>query len=69
MISIYKDKDMKVVTRGAYEQFYKPQGYNIIIESKKEKVVEKKVDNSAKLDETVTIPKKGSSYKKNKKED
>ena len=70
MISIYKDKDMKVVTKGAYEQFYKPLGYNIIVENKEVKSVEKKLDKSKELDETVTEPKKKSSNnKKNKKDD
>ena len=45
MIRIYKDKDVKVVTKGAYEQFYKPLGYNIILESTQEKKVESKKDN------------------------
>ena len=39
MIRIYKDKDTKVVTRGAYNTFYKPLGYKPIIEQ--EVVVEK----------------------------
>lgn len=69
MIRIYKDKDMKVVTKGAYEQFYKSQGYNIVLDVEKEKVVEKIVEEPTKLDETVTRPKRGSSYKRNKKED
>ncbi len=34
MIKISKDKITKVVTRGAYESFYKPLGY-IISEDKK----------------------------------
>ena len=65
MISIYKDKDMKVVTRGAYEQFYKPLGYNIILESTQEKKVESKKDNI----EIVSKQKRSSSEnKKNKNE-
>lgn len=69
MIRIYKNKDMKVVTKGAYEQFYKSQGYNIVLENKEEKVVEKKVVETTELNETVTKPRRGSSNKKNKKED
>lgn len=34
MIRIYKDKDQKYVTKGAYETFYKPLGYKTIIEEK-----------------------------------
>lgn len=46
MIRIYKDTDSKVVTKGAYNTFYKPLGYKIVIEQtvskkpKQEKVVE-----------------------------
>lgn len=32
MIRIYKDNDKKYVTKGAYENFYKPLGYKTIIE-------------------------------------
>lgn len=44
MIRIYKDTDSKVVTRGAYDTFYKPLGYKPVIE---QEVVEKpkKVEN------------------------
>ena len=44
MIRIYKDTDYKVVTRGAYDTFYKPLGYKPVIE---QEVVEKpkKVEN------------------------
>ena len=35
MIRIFKDRDNKVVTRGAYETFYKPLGYQVVIEEKK----------------------------------
>lgn len=69
MIRIYKDKDVKVVTKGAYEQFYKSQGYNLVLDIKEEKVVEEKVVEPTNLDETVTKPRRGSSSKKNKKED
>lgn len=46
MIRIYKDTDSKIVTKGAYNTFYKPLGYKIVIEQtvskkpKQEKVVE-----------------------------
>lgn len=71
MIRIYKDRDTKVVTKGAYEQFYKSLGYNIILdtkEDKKETIKEEVVDKTT-LDETVTKPKRESSSKKIKKED
>ena len=35
MIRIFKDRDNKSVTRGAYETFYKPLGYQVVIEEKK----------------------------------
>ena len=35
MIRIFKDRDNKFVTRGAYETFYKPLGYQVVIEEKK----------------------------------
>ena len=42
MIRIFKDRDNKVVTRGAYETFYKPLGYQIVIEEKKAPKAENK---------------------------
>lgn len=71
MIRIYKDRDTKVVTKGAYEQFYKSLGYNIILDVKedKEEIVEKPVAQPTRLNETVTKPRRGSSSKKIKKED
>lgn len=71
MIRIYKDRDTKVVTKGAYEQFYKSLGYNIILDIKEDKqeLVEDTVVTTKDLDETVTEPKKVRSNKRNKKED
>lgn len=71
MIRIYKDRDTKVVTKGAYEQFYKSLGYNIILDIKEDKqeLVEDTVATTKDLDETVTEPKKVRSNKRNKKED
>ena len=71
MIRIYKDRDTKVVTKGAYEQFYKSLGYNIILDIKEDKqeIVEETVVETNNLDVTVTKPKRGSSNKKTKKED
>ena len=55
MIKIVKDKVEKYVTKGAYENFYKPLGYTTIddgnkelkreVEIKEEEVEIKKVDN------------------------
>ena len=42
MIRIFKDRDNKFVTRGAYETFYKPLGYQIVIEEKKAHKAENK---------------------------
>ena len=71
MIRIYKDKDTKVVTKGAYEQFYKSLGYNIILDIKEDEkeIVEETVVDTTNLNETVTEPKKVRSSKRNKKED
>lgn len=71
MIRIYKDNDTKVVTKGAYEQFYKSLGYNLILEAKEDNktIIEEKVVEQPDLDATVAKPKRGSSNKKTKKED
>lgn len=61
MLRIYKDNDLKIVTRGAYESFYKPLGYKQIIESTV--VVEKK--SEVKSDTKST---RVNSDKKNKKD-
>lgn len=42
MIKIVKDKSEKYVTRGAYENFYKPLGYTIVGDSNKKREVEVK---------------------------
>lgn len=61
MIRIYKDNDFKVVTKGAYNNFYKPLGYNIIVEqektiTEKSKKVDKPMDSS--VDKRVTSSKR-----------
>ena len=66
MIRIFKDKDNKVVTRGAYENFYKSLGYQVVIEEKKAVRVEPKATVDAtepKEDEVARV-----SSKKNKRE-
>lgn len=37
MIRIFKDNNIQVVTKGAYEAFYKPLGYNVVVEQKSKK--------------------------------
>lgn len=72
MIRIYKNNDTKVVTRGAFEQFYKPLGYNIVldtIDTIEEKVEDSKEDSLEENKETVNRPKRSSSNKRNKKVD
>ena len=44
MIQIYKNKDNKLVTKGAYETFYKPLGYKVVIEENKVKRDEVQLD-------------------------
>ena len=68
MIRIYKDNDNKCVTKGAYEMFYKPLGYQIILEEKPRKKEETKKEEKVQLDEEVRVTTKrtrGSSNKKN----
>ena len=72
MIRIYKNNDTKVVTRGAFEQFYKPLGYNIVldtIDTIEEKVEDSKEDSLEENKETVNRPKRSSSNKRNRKVD
>ena len=75
MIRIYKNNDTKVVTKGAYEQFYKSLGYNIILDTietvEEEVVTEAKTDTVEEIKETVNKPKKSSSNsnKRSKKVD
>lgn len=72
MIRIYKNNDTKVVTKGAYEQFYKSLGYNIILEAVEtvdEVVTESNTDAVEEIKETVSRPKRSSSNKRNKKVD
>ena len=67
MIRIYKDKDNKCVTKGAYEMFYKPLGYKTIIEEKPQKIEENKEETSVQLDTEIRPVRRnrGSSNKKN----
>ena len=67
MIRIYKDNDNKYVTKGAYETFYKPLGYKIVLDIKPQKIEEIKEETKVQLDETVRSNRRtrGSSNKKN----
>ena len=67
MIRIYKQEDKKYVTKGAYEMFYKPLGYKIVLEEKPQKTEEIKEEKNVQLDEVVRNPRRtrGSSEKKN----
>ena len=49
MLRIFKDKDTVVVTKGAYEQFYKPLGYQPVIENVNVEVKEKTSTESKKV--------------------
>ena len=67
MIRIYKDNDQKLVTKGAYETFYKPLGYKTVIENKPQKIEEPKEEKIVQLDDEVRVTRRtrGSSNKKN----
>lgn len=67
MIRVYKDKDIKVVTKGAFEQFYKPLGYNVVLDTiDVVKDVKENVDNNIAegIKETVNRPRRSSSNRK-----
>ena len=67
MIRIYKDKDNKCVTKGAYEMFYKPLGYKTVLDIEPQKIEEVKEEIKVQLDEEVRAIKRtrGRSTKKN----
>lgn len=67
MIRIYKDKDNKYVTKGAYETFYKPLGYKIVLDITPQKIEEPKEEIKVQLDKEVRPQRRnrGSSNKKN----
>lgn len=68
MIRIYKDRDIKTVTQGAYETFYKPLGYNIIIEETQKKPAQKQ-ETFTRYNNQNAKPRKVSLNKKNKEEE
>lgn len=67
MIRIYKDNDNKYVTKGAYETFYKPLGYKIVLDVEPQKIEESKEETKVQLNDVVRPNKRtrGSSNKKN----
>lgn len=68
MIKIYKDNNIKTVTKGAYETFYKSLGYKIIIENAQEKPVVKQ-ETFTRYDGERPRPRKVNVNKKNKEEE
>lgn len=70
MIRIYKNNDIKVVTKGAFENFFKPLGYNIIIDavSEEKKSIESNEKNINKNLNKPASKKNESSNKKSKSE-
>lgn len=62
MIRIFKNNDVQLVTKGAFESIFKPLGYKQVIEVKEEKpVLKNKVKVNTKKNES-------SKEKKNEKE-
>ena len=62
MIRIFKNNDVQLVTKGAFESIFKPLGYKQVIEVKEEKPVLK---NEVRVN---TKKNESSKEKKNKKE-
>ena len=70
MIRIYKNNDIKFVTKGAYESFYRPLGYNKIIETPVvEPEVEKEMETQLNEEVKPTPKRTRVSSKKTNKED
>jgi len=69
MIKIIKDKSEKFVTRGAYENFYKPLGYTIVGDSNKKREVEVKeeIKEEVKEEEVVIKDNEDKGEKKSQK--
>ena len=66
MIRIYKGDNQKLVTKGAYETFYKPLGYKTVIENKPQKIEEPKEEKIVQLNNVVR-PNKRTRRSSNKK--
>ena len=59
MVTIFNKNDTKVVTKGAYESFFKPLGYQVVIEAKEKpvKVEKPKVEKSKNEGTKIVLPK------------
>lgn len=62
MIKIIKENNEKTVTKGAYENFYKPLGY-IIVNDKQPSKKEVEIKKSEELDKDKEIQKKTKEFK------
>lgn len=62
MIKIIKENNEKIVTKGAYEDFYKPLGY-IIVNDKQPSKKEVEINKSEELDKDKETQKKTKDFK------
>ena len=62
MIKIIKENNEKTVTKGAYENFYKPLGY-IIVNDKQPSKKEVEINKSEELDKDKETQKKTKDFK------
>ena len=62
MIKIIKENNEKTVTKGAYEDFYKPLGY-IIVNDKQPSKKEVEINKSEELDKDKETQKKTKDFK------
>lgn len=62
MIKIIKEDNEKIVTKGAYEDFYKPLGY-IIVNDKQPSKKEVEIKKSEELDKDKETQKKTKEFK------
>ena len=62
MLKIKKDNNEKIVTKGAYEDFYKPLGY-IIVNDKQTSKKEVEIKKSEELDKDKETQKKTKEFK------
>lgn len=62
MIKIIKENNEKIVTKGAYEDFYKPLGY-IIVNDKQPSKKEVEINKSEELDKDKETQKKTKEFK------
>ncbi|MBQ5917203.1 MAG: hypothetical protein IIW92_01405 [Lachnospiraceae bacterium] len=62
MIKIIKENNEKIVTKGAYEDFYKPLGY-IIVNDKQPSKKEVEIKKSEELDKDKETQKKTKEFK------